>query len=425
MYPFKTLCWSVGALAAGLAFSGPALAQAEYSEYVDSIQLSRAEGVHIDVVLQNASANKDVNAVNIQPKSNTLELDLDGHIKCSKDKKIEFQKARAYFGPVDLANDQINAPAALYDDGAAFHGYSFWTGNLGGWIVEASSNDPFSIPLAQIKQGNPGLRFDPVEELEKKLQVHLGQGKSKVAFYQNEQFIQVQRPISLAGWCRKTLSGSQAVSKAGYRTVMMTLTIRYEGDPQVKVTPVLSAQIGGQQPGQFQVGDQPFKITSMTFQPNMPHHVGGCPDETTIRVNYLGQGKGEIRIRVNDGGQTIYNSPKIAFDAKDGKQHHDFEIAVPKPPQHELNQTKHHNLQVYVRGKGEEEQLWPAHYQQMDTALWKHRCTPVLNPVLGGNSGGKVGGYQQGGNQAKPAATPKLRLNTVPAKPRPQRAPVN
>ncbi|WP_422367142.1 hypothetical protein [Pelagibius sp.] len=421
MYPFKTLCFSVGALAAGLAFSGPVLAQAQYSEYVDSIQLSRAEGIHIDVVLQNTSANKDLNAVNIQPKSNTLELDLFGHIKCSKDKKITSHKARAYFGPVNLVNDQINATTALYEDGAAFPGFILWTGNLNGWVTEANEDIPFSIPLAQIKQGSPAVRFDPVAELNKKLQTHLGEGKSKASFYQKEQFFTVQRPITLAGWCKR----SPGVAKAGYRTVMMALTIRYEGDPEVKNTPVLSPKIGGQQPGQFQVGDQPFKITSMTFQPDMPHYVGGCPDEATIRVDYIGQGRGEIRIRVNDGGQTIYDSPKIAFDSKDGKQSHDFEIAVPKPPQHQLNQTKHHNLKVYVRGKGEDEQFWPAHYQQMDAALWKHRCTPVMNPVLGGANTGQKGGYQQGGNQAKPAVIPKLRLNTIPAKPRPQRAPVN
>ncbi|CAN0408369.1 unnamed protein product, partial [Ectocarpus sp. 13 AM-2016] len=198
---------------------------------------------------------------------------------------------------------------------------------------------------------------------------------------------------------------------SSYLTKDVFLKVRYEGDPQlfaVNVNPQLSQ--GGGLPSQVQVGDQPFKITDMDFQPNMPHHVGACPATTTIRVNYMGQGKGEIRIQVSDGGLTIHTSPKIAFDSKNGKQHHDFEIAVPKPPNHELNQTKNHNLNVYVRGKGEEEQVWPGNYQLMDTALWKHRCTPTLNPVLGGNVGGKAGCYQQGGQQAKPAVAPKLRL---------------
>src|SRR3546814_1667203 len=62
----------------------------------------------------------------------------------------------------------------------------------------------------------------------------------------------------------------------------------------------------------------------------MPHHIGACPATTKIRVFYQAQGKGEIRIRVSDGSGTIYDSAKIAVDAKNGKQHHDFEIATPK-----------------------------------------------------------------------------------------------
>ena len=48
-------------------------------------------------------------------------------------------------------------------------------------------------------------------------------------------------------------------------------------------------------PNGFNAGDQPLKITTMEFQPNMPNHVGACPSTKTIRVFFSGQGEGEVK----------------------------------------------------------------------------------------------------------------------------------
>src|SRR3546814_3643752 len=86
------------------------------------------------------------------------------------------------------------------------------------------------------------------------------------------------------------------------------------------------------------------------------------------------------------------------YEAKNGEDHYYFDIETPKPAASDLNKTVPHNLSVKVRTKDWKAQAWEGGFTQMDTAIWNHRCTPQVNPVIGGTSGGKVGGYQSGGS---------------------------
>jgi hypothetical protein len=274
------------------------------------------------------------------------------------------------------------------------------------------------VPLSAIKNGPADLRFDPVALFNQKLQQHVNGGGNKVEFLRQDHTFSVERPISLGAHCAFTQKGNNTTYGGAWETVMVTLTVQYKGDPAINDTPVLNAQLGGNTPNLLQAGDQPFKISALTFQPNMPHHSGACPAATQIRVNYQGQGKGELRIRINDGSSTIHDSAKIAFDSKNGMQHYDFEIETPKAAKVDLNKTVAHQLKVYVRGKGENEQVWPAQFQIMDSAVWKHRCTPQLNPGLGGGAG-KVGGFQSGAGGA--SAAPVIQMKTTTPQPSPKR----
>src|SRR3546814_9784761 len=153
----------------------------------------------------------------------------------------------------------------------------------------------------------------------------------------------------------------------------------------------------------------------MQFQSNMPHHIGACPAKTTIRLQYEGLGRGTIQLAVYDGGKMIDGPHYFLYEAKNGEDHYYFDIETPKPAASDLNKTVPHNLSVKVRTKDWKAQAWEGGFTQMDTAIWNHRCTPQVNPVIGGTSGGKVGGYQSGGSGN---GQPKARV-ILPAQPQP------
>ena len=429
MPSFKTSATGAAALALGYAaFTAPAAA-GQTSDHVYSIQLSQ-DGISGNVVLKNTSANKHVNAVKIEPTKPTVSISMSGWVSCEKppalyESYLAQNATKMYFGTLGLPHDKV-WPLQVLHEAEYLPSYAEWKRNnpitAAHKQTHSVDQDPFVVPLAKVKNGPANLRFDPVALFNQKLQEHVNGGGDKVDFLRQNHTFSVERPISLGATCTFRHNNPNKSTYGGaWETVMVPLTVHYEGDPAINDTPVLNAQIaqGGGLPNQIQGGPSPFKITSMSFQPNMPHHVGACPATTKIRVNYMGQGKGEIRIRINDGGKTIHNSQKIAFDSKNGKQFYDFEIETPKASKFDLNKTVAHSLRVYVRGKDEKEQTWPSHYQMMDTATWKHRCTPQVNPGLVGGVGGYNGGVKQGGGQAKPSAMPILPKRAVPSDPVP------
>ncbi|GAB4352504.1 MAG: hypothetical protein Kow00114_01230 [Kiloniellaceae bacterium] len=402
MFTAKTFARGASALALCLtalaAFAVPAVA-GQTSDHVYSIDLSR-DGIDGIVTLQNVSANKHVNAVKIEPTKPSFSLSMAGWVSCEKPPYgygayLDEAKTKLYFGRLGLANNQVVEQGVLHSVQYKPR-FAYWKPKNSSNFSEKTTVDgnasDFVVPLATVKNGPADLRFDPVALFNAKLQQHVNGGGDAVEFLRKDQSFSVERPVSLGAHCYFSRAGKLKGTGGAWETVMVTLTVQYKGDPAINDTPVLNAQIAGGTKNQLQAGPSPLKITSMQFQPNMPHHVGACPATTKIRVNYMGQGKGEIRIRINDGGKTIHDSQKIAFDSQSGKQFYDFEIETPKASKFDLNKTVAHSLTVYVRGKDENEQLWPATYQPMDNATWKHRCTPQVNPALGG---GAVGGYKK------------------------------
>lgn len=400
-------------------------ANPEYSEYVERIDLAPGGGINMHVILRNTSANKHVSSVKIEPKSSTMQIPLEGHVKCEKDKDTNFSEAKAYWGPVDLFVDTITDTGALYS--ASYNASNTtWNGVSGGkWITESGNDQPFSVPLSSIKQGSPAVRLDPVEELNKKLATHLNQGKDKADFYKHDQFMTVNRVVSLAGWCRKTISFSQAVSKAGYRSIPVQVNIKYEGDPAVNDTPVLNAKLNGNLPNQINQ-NMPFKLAEATFQPNMPHYIGKCaPDQDPmIRVNYKGGGgKGKIRFSIEDNTSPVFGTQDIQYDSANGTAHLDFAYPlkaklVANPAYNEVNKTFTHPLKVRAKVMDEKANTWGP-WQDFGSAEWKHRCTPKVNVQLGGQIGGQGGKFQNNGNN--PPASPQLNLKAAEQAPKPDR----
>ena len=406
MKSIKTLALAVTVLIIG----GSAISATEthagsyYSEQIKSIDIDFGASKVI-IPMKNISNDKYVNNVVLKPDGTHVNIPVTGGVWCAQDKRTTFREARAYFGPLLGGGNQMSTSSTLYNEiyQVAFHE---WTGSIKKWINEAGYDDIFSVPLSKIKNGSSDTKIDPQAEMEKKLQAHLQGGGTRLSFYKNNQEVTLSRTIAIAGWCKKDPVFGGSTIGLGYKSKNLDFVIRYTGDKSLTNQVQLNAQLGQNLPNQIQAGDQPFKIVTIEFQPNMPHYIGVCAASQTIRVNYIGQGRGELKVRVNDGSETIYQSNKIPFDSNNGSQYHDFNIDVPKASKFDLNKTVAHNLKVYVQGKDENEQIWPTNWQYKDAKTWNHRCTPKVNVGTGG-----MGGINSNND------TPKAKFGTIKKNP--------
>ncbi|MEM6781243.1 MAG: hypothetical protein AAF569_05220 [Pseudomonadota bacterium] len=161
-------------------------------------------------------------------------------------------------------------------------------------------------------------------------------------------------------------------------------------------------------------GTPKLEITDAHFQPNMPHHIGKCPETKTIRVFFSGKGSGDVKIRITDDGVTINESGNIAFDASKGQHHYDFEMEAPEVANFELNKTFTHNLKLHMKSRDKDElekSLSLQNYQLEDQVEWKRRCTPQVSIGRGGN------GLNQNNKATNSDNTPRPAINKIQAQP--------
>jgi hypothetical protein len=406
----KTVIPACLAIALSGLFSAATVFAAPPSDYVKFVSLSPQDGINTSlIVLKNVSANKHVDAVQVQATTSDLGIGIDGHVGCAESNDIKYDKARAYFGPIS---------ANLYS--STYHP-SFTEGKGSKRLGEAGNSEKFSVPLAQIKQGHPAVRFDPIQELNKALQKHLDNGGSKLSFYQQDHFIQVERTVSLEGWCR--LKGSSnAKSKSAETTV--TLTVKYEGDPSLKSSGTLNAQLANL-PDQIK-NNQPMKLEMADFQPNIPHYYGQCMPEQdpTIRINlqFSGSDTALLDLKVVSysnfyGDYGVYHEFNGLPVNSQYSKHIDFKF----PLKAMLSQDKYaymafpdnkvwnHNMKIVARVKPEGKDWGP--WQDYGTADFKHRCEPQVKF----NSPAQIGGYQNNGDN-QPVPGPN-RITPVQIKP--------
>ncbi|WP_085906905.1 hypothetical protein [Kiloniella majae] len=422
----------LGASAAALGVSSIAsnavfAASSGNSEYVQNVDLS-FPGYAAVINVKNTSGSKSVNNVNLQVQESSIEIEADGFVQCGNDKKITFKDAKIYFGPLSMFVDDINDNAALYQ--ADYEVSNKTRIGLGKWMTEGTSGDEsFTVPLNQIKNGHPAVRVDPLEEINKKLQSHLQGGGSKADFYKTDQEVVLQRPVSLAGWCRKYLSPGHSPWKAGFETKNFTIQVKYKGDPAITDKPLLNAQLG-------QVGNNPqynnnqsLLLNQATFQPNMPHHIGKCSEGTPnpkIRVNYKGAGKGTVRFKVgvknSEGNFVLPNVYLGSYDsAGQINRHFDFDYPlIEKMYNHQqfkwwntINKTYEHAMTIEAQVKDQNSDSYGP-WEEFGSATFKHRCTPQVNVNVGG---AKAGGYQSQDNANQPTVKPILQT-------KPQRGPL-
>lgn len=393
---------------AAVLVSTNALAVTVSSEYVKSVGLS-FPGQAAVINIENNAANKHINSLNLKVKEQKMDFTLSGSITCRKGNKIKYSGNVAYFGPIALGGfGQVVTSATLHSENnidAAVH-------KEGSNEIVEYAEDVFSVPLNKVKNGHPTVKVDPIAELNKKLQAHIQGGGTKLSFYQQDQQIVLQRPISLAGYCHKN-----GDAKPGYASGNHTIQIKYKGDPQLNDKAVINAAIG-QQMGNIQVNPNlPFKLNSAEFQPNLPHHIGKCiPDQNPkIRMNFTVSGgkKGVIDLKVEAVSNqyaaygNYFETAGMVRDPKNGNSHLDFSFPLKEMLSQDKysymtqpNKTYYHNMRIKARYRDFDSNNW-TEYKDFGTAVYRHRCTPQLNPSLG-NGQQQMKDYQeQGGDDGK------------------------
>ena len=407
----KTSALKMSAVAIGLTIgsinTGYAFSQGS-SQYVENVDIS-LPGMAAVITIENTSANKHVNAINLQVKESKMDFEVGGHIKCDGS-NMEALATLVFYGPVSISGAGINDSATLHKSDIN--------------ISEAVNNDPveyvppsiFSVPLNKVKNGHPALRVDALEELNKKLQAHIQGGGTALEFYQQDQDIVLKRPLSVSGACRKQNNPYKASS--GYETKNHTIQIKYKGDPAINEKPVINAQLGqANLPNQVQQNPNlPFQLNDVQFQPNLPNYVGKClPDQNpNIRMNFTiaGGKQGIIDLRVKavsnqyaDYGHYFVTSG-IVKKPENGGGHLDFSFPLKEMLSQQKyswmmtlnNKTYNHNMQIEARYKNFDGSNEWSNWQQYDHAVYKHRCTPQLNGQLGQGNNGGIGGYNDGNN---------------------------
>lgn len=422
MKPIKTLALGVSAVAISFGAFGTttqAFAAAEgHSEYVENVDIDFS-GPTAVITVKNVSANKHVNALDLKTQESKLDFLVDGFVKCKKANGVDFLGAEAYFGGVGIGGfGQLTTTGTLHSEkiDVAFTDKAHE-------IAEATE-DTFSVPLNKIKNGHPALRIDPLEELEKARQAFNG---SDVDFYKQDQEIVLQRPISLGTVCGK-LNNTDKRS-VGFETKNATVKVKYVGDAAVNDTPVLKAQLANN-PNQIQQNpDLPFQLNGVDFQPNIPNYVGKClPDQNPkIRVNFnvAGGKQGLVDLRIKSVSNQYadygdyFEESGIAKSPNNGGGFLDFSFPLKEMLSQDKysymaisnNKTYSHNMKIEARYKNFEGGNW-SQWKDYDTAVFKHRCTPVVVPT--GGNGGKIG-YDNSGSAPKLNGT----IQAVPASPKP------
>ncbi|WP_438969731.1 hypothetical protein, partial [Methylophaga sp.] len=217
---------------------------------------------------------------------------------------------------------------------------------------------------------------------------------------------------------------------SGYETKNHTIQIKYKGDPALKQSPVLNAQLQNNMPNQIDAGDQPFKLHNGEFMANIPHAYGQCIPEQNpvIRVNYQMSGNAsgimDFRIKAYSNQYADYGvyheelgiqkNPELAGM----NSFFDFEFPLKELLSQDKyswmaihnNKTHNHNMVLQARYKSPLGQM--GQWKDLDTATIKHRCVPQMNTVIPQNGNG-VGGYQNGDNNDARGVKP-LRATPTP-----------
>lgn len=407
MLSTKNFVLGASALALGFAaLTGPAVADDKSWHYVKDM-LVQSNNVP-EIIVKNTAGNHQLSNLNLAIQGSTIAVSVGGAVEClGTTSENAFQRRGAYLsdGAFGIGRSALVMQKDLPNSGDINH-------------VSDMDAKTFQLPKASL--ASPHIGLDPVALV----LAEADKAPDRLKYLRQDHVIMAKLPIRWESTCRpytrykvRKETVIEAYDDTSYLTKDVPVKIVYKGDPQLTNLNPLIAKSPAMQGG-FKANEQIPVITKMNFQPNLPHHVGACPANTKIRVFYQGHGKGAIQIRIADGNKYIADSHTVAFDGTQGQKYFDFYIQVPAATASQLNKTVEHTLKAVVRTRIAGPS-WDTPYKEMDVVVWKHRCTPQVNPALGG---GAIGGYKKngGGSGLPPVFKPK-KIEPVDPTPAPAR----
>ena len=404
MFATKTLAQGATALGIALtALSAPASADDQDWHYVKDMVL--VSNTTPEIVVKNTAANHQLNSVDLGIQGSTIAVSVGGAVEClGTTSENAFKRHGAFLseGAFGIGRTSLVMQKTLPDSNNINH---------------VSDMDAKVFQLPKTLLANPAIDLDPVALV----QAAADQAPDRLQYLRQDHVIMASLPIRWESTCSpytrykvKKETIIEAYADESFMTKDVPVKIVYKGDPQLTN---LNAQVAKSVPNGGYQQAQPFKITSAQFPHEMPDHVGACPATKQFRVFYQGQGKGQLRIRIAAGNTPLHESGIIAYDSKDHTQNYAFDLGTPNGAATNKN-TILTNLRVFVRSKGANENSWSGDYKLMDQAVWKIRCTPQMNPALGGAA---AGGYSKDGANGNAGPTPVLppKRATMPSEPVP------
>jgi hypothetical protein len=142
--------------------------------------------------------------------------------------------------------------------------------------------------------------------------------------------------------------------------------------------------ITGASAGNSDAAYQPLKIVDASFQQDMPHHVGACPEAAELRFDYVAQGSGQVQFRVLDNDTLLFSSMEKPYDEENGTSSLYFYIFTSDVQAEQFGQQIEHNLTLHVRVRDAKSDTWEDSYQLLDQDVWTQRCTPEMTAETSG-----------------------------------------
>jgi cytochrome c553 len=223
----------------------------------------------------------------------------DGHVSCEK--HTAFGGAKLYLGSPWYVNNSIADNGAFVDSNVLVTETTY-VGNQA--VTEANPQGlRFDINLAQVSKQI----FDPVQVVKDELAKAKNQGMSEVDFLKQDRLFEVKRKVTLAGRCYG--NNTQAAMGWEISEKNVSFMVQYQGDPNVKETPVLGLQAPAKPKPGFQQGKINLKVTDGNILTNSLNYSNlNCPANLDFSVKYKGVGKGSCHGE-GLGGTILVDAP--------------------------------------------------------------------------------------------------------------------
>jgi hypothetical protein len=330
----------------------------------------------------------------------------DGHVSCEK--HTAFGGAKLYLGSPWYVNNSIADNGAFVDSNVLVTETTY-VGNQA--VTEANPQGlRFDINLAQVSKQI----FDPVQVVKDELAKAKNQGMSEVDFLKQDRLFEVKRKVTLAGRCYG--NNTQAAMGWEISEKNVSFMVQYQGDPNVKETPVLGLQAPAKPKLGFQQGKINLKVTDGNILTNSLNYSNlNCPANLDFSVKYKGVGKGRVVFHVIENNRTVYESAPSEYEAADGWVQKNFKVNVPASPQNMNSKVQSKfSLSFRVRDQDGNSFDWvpTGNFQGLN---WSHTCKAKVAVPMG------QGGVIYAPNTPKPG----MQIKAQPSSPQPPVTPAN